>query len=128
MSVFDKARELGEEIASSKELREMREAEIMMMRDPEAQSIIKEFNEKQCAFREIQEQGRELTEGQKREAEELENRMLENPYIYNFFKAQQNFERILEQINTIISEAIGGGSSCSCISDDCGSCGCESCH
>lgn len=129
MSVIDKAKQLGEEIANSKELLEMREAELVMTRDPEALSIIQKFNEKQRIFRTIQEQGLELTDSQKREADELESEMLDNPYIYNFFKAQQTFEKVLEQINNIIGEAIGmGGGGCSCDSDDCGTCGCEECH
>lgn len=129
MSVIEKARELGIELSRCKELRGMREAEVMMLQNPEAQEIIKEFNEKQRAFQMIQSQGHELTEGQKKEAEDLERRMLDNPYIYNFFKAQQDFERILEEINNIIGEAIGSGSGCSCESD-CGdgTCSCNDCH
>ncbi|MHB1042560.1 MAG: YlbF family regulator [Eubacteriales bacterium] len=128
MSVIDKAKQLGEEIANSKELKEMREAELMMTKDPEALNIIQNFNEKQRVFRTIQEQGLELTDSQKKEVEDLESRMIDNPFIYNFFKSQQTFEKVLEQINNIIGEAIGMGSGCSCDSDDCNTCSCEECH
>lgn len=129
MSVLDKAKELGMELSSSTELISMREAEAMMLQNPEAQEIINEFNEKQRAFQMIQAQGQPLTEGQKKEAEDLEKKMLDNPYIYNFFKAQQTFEKILEAINNIIGEAIGTGSGCNCGSE-CGegSCDCEGCN
>lgn len=129
MSVLDKARELGMELSRSEELSSMREAEAMMLQNPEAQGIIKEFNEKQRAFHMIQSQGLQLTEGQKQEAEDLEKKMLDNPYIYNFFKAQQTFEKILEEINSIIGEAIGAGSGCGCGSDcNDSSCDCEGCN
>ena len=129
MSVLDKARELGVEISRCNELINMREAEVMMLQNSEAQEIIKEFNEKQRAFQMIQSQGQQLTEGQKQEAEELEKKMLDNPYIYNFFKAQQTFEKVLEEINRIIGESIGSGSGCGCESDCAdGSCGCNGCH
>lgn len=128
MSVIDKAKELGEELVNSNELREMRDAELIMMQNPEAQEIIKTFNEKREMFRVLEEKGQELTESQKSQADELESKMLDNPYIFNFFKAQQSFEKILEQINAIIGDAISGGSGCSCDSDDCGSCGCDGCH
>lgn len=129
MSVLEKARELGIELSRCKELHSMKEAEVMMLQNPEAQEIIKEFNEKQRFFQMLQSQGHQLTEGQKREAEDLEKRMLDNPYIYNFFKAQQDFEKVLEEINSIIGAAIGSGSGCSCGSD-CGTepCGCEGCN
>lgn len=129
MSVIDKARELGMELSRSEELNNMRTAEAMMLQNTEAQEIIKEFNEKQRSFQMIQSQGLQLTEGQKVEAEDLEKKMLDNPYIYNFFKAQQTFEKTLEQINNIIGEAIGAGSGCSCGSDCSeGSCDCEGCN
>lgn len=129
MSVLEKARELGIELSKSEEIISMREAEAMMLHNPEAQALIKEFNEKQQALRMMQSQGRELTEEMKREVEDLEARVLENPYIYNFFKAQQTFEKVLEDINNIIGQAIGTASGCSC-SSDCGTgpCDCEGCN
>ncbi len=114
MSVLEKARELGIELSKSKELVNVREAEEMMLKNPDAQKAIKEFNEKQKAFQVLVSQGLQLTEGQKKEIEELELNMLDNPYVYNFFKAQQEFEKTLEAINNIIGEAIGTNLHCSC--------------
>jgi cell fate (sporulation/competence/biofilm development) regulator YlbF (YheA/YmcA/DUF963 family) len=122
MSVMEKARELGNEIASSKELLAMRDAESAMLQEPAAKMILQEFEEKRRAFQMIQSQGHQLTESQKKEAEEIEKKMLDNPHIYSYFKAQQDFERILEGVNKIIGEAIGLKS---CCSDD-ENCGC--CH
>jgi len=125
MSILDKARELGAELSDSKELMSLREAEEMMLRNPDAQEAIKEFNEKQQSFQVIQSQGFPLTEGQKKELEDLELKMLDNPYVYNFFKAQQDFYKILEAVNDIIGEAIGmkqQGCNCEC---DCGDNSCE---
>lgn len=129
LTVLDKARELGKELSTSEELLTMRDAEARMLQNPEAQEIIKEFNEKQQFFRALQSQGQPLTDSQKKEAEDLETKMLDNPYIYNFFKSQQTFEKMLEEVNIIIGEAIGGGSGCNCGSDcDSGSCDCEGCN
>lgn len=128
MSILEKAYELGQEIATSKELQDMKEAEQALMGNEEAQKIIQEFNEKQKRFMAMQQQGLELSQVQKDEVKDLEKRMLDNPLIYEFFKAQQGFEKVLEQINEIISKAIAGenascGDSCN---DDCCS-GCSSC-
>lgn len=121
MSVIDKARELGDEIASSAELNAMRNAEAVMLQDSEAQKIIQEFQDKQKALYMIQSQGHQLTDSQKKEVELLENKMLANPLIRDYFQAQQNFEKVLEEINQIIGAAIAGqGNSCS---DEC----CSSC-
>jgi len=134
MSVLDKARELGAKLSISKELISLREAEGMMLKDPGANEAIKEFNEKQQSLQVIQSQGMPLTDGQKKEIEELELKMLNNPYVYNFFTAQQEFYKVLEAVNNIISEAIGvrqqgcgcGDDSCECGDDSCG-CGDENC-
>ena len=123
MSIIEKARELGSALSESKELSTMREAEKMMMENEEARDSIAKFDEKQRAYQLIQSQGNQLTEGQVNELEELEFNMLNNPYVYNFFKAQQEFQSILESINNIIGEAIGiKPQGCGCEDE---SCGCE---
>lgn len=121
MSILEKAYELGQEIAASKELAEMKNAELMMMQNEEAKRIIEEFKEKQKIYMSLQRQGVELTPGQKEDVERIEKAMLDNPLIYNFFKAQQNFEKVLEEINNIISQAITGQHA-SCSDECCSSC------
>lgn len=121
MSVLDKARELGAELSASKELISLKEAEEMMLKDPDANEAVKEFNAKQQSFQVIQSQGVQLTDGQKKELEDLELKMLNNPYVYNFFKAQHEFYKMLENINNIIEEAIGiKQQDCQCGDDNCG--------
>ncbi|WP_347490961.1 YlbF family regulator [Desulfoscipio sp. XC116] len=121
MSILEKAYELGQEIAASDELNDMKNSEMSMMQDPEAQGIIQEFNTKQKQYLEMQKQGQQLTDDQKKEVSDLEKRMLDNPLIYNYFQAQQKFEKVLEQINGIISNAITGQQS-SCSDECCSSC------
>lgn len=117
MSILEKARELGEEIATSVELEEMKEAEMAMMNDPEASLLVREFNEKQRAFMNLKMNGTDLTDKQMGEARELEDRVMENPLIVDFFRKQQSFEKIIEEINEIIASAIAGeGAACS---DEC---------
>ncbi|NLI14338.1 YlbF family regulator [Pelotomaculum propionicicum] len=127
MSILDKARELGAELAVSKELINFREAEEMMLKDPHAYDVVKAFNEKQQSFQVILSQGIALTDGQKKELEDLESKMLDNPYVYNFIKAQQEFFKLLETVNNILDEAIGmNQQGCECDDDSCG-CGGGSC-
>ncbi|MBE3588974.1 MAG: YlbF family regulator [Thermoanaerobacteraceae bacterium] len=125
MSVIEKARELGEEIARSPELTSMVAAQRAMLDDPEAKQIIDEFHQKQRALHMLQAQGFQLTGSQKADVEDLERRMLANPLIAEFFRAQQTFERVLEEINEIIGRAISGQPA-SCSDECCSSCcGCE---
>jgi len=129
VSVYSKAKELAVELSKSKELNNVREAEARMLQDLEARSIIDSFQKKQQVMRMLQSQGQILSESQMKEVEELEKQMVENPLIFNFFQAQQDFERVLERINRIIGESIGLGPECDCESE-CGegSCGCNGCQ
>lgn len=126
MSILEKARELGGEIASSGELDEMRRAEMAMLEDPEASLLIREFNEKQRKFMDLKAGGIDLNPEQASEIEDLESRVLDNPLIVDFFRKQQNFERVIEEINEIIARAISGGEGPACSDDCCSSCsGCS---
>ncbi|MCL5058758.1 MAG: YlbF family regulator [Actinobacteria bacterium] len=124
MSILEKARELGEEIASSPELQQMKEAEIAMMNDTQATDLVEEFNRKQRKYLDLKAQGADLDNEQVKETEDLEKKVMGNRLIVDFFRKQQNFERIIEQINEIISDAIAGGHGCSdgCSDDCCSSC------
>jgi len=126
VSVLDKARELGEEILNSGELHDMKKAELAMINDVEAKKIIKAFKEKQQNYQVVKSRGGALSKDQQKEVEDLEQKMLDNPLILEYFKAQQSFEQMLEEINNIIAGAISG-SNCSCPDDCCSTCG-ESCN
>ena len=54
--------------------------------------------------------------------------MVENPLIFDYFKAQQDFEQVLERINRIIGESIGLGRNAT-VKVECaeGSCDCNGC-
>lgn len=124
MSVREKAQELGEEIARSREFAAMVNAQQAMLQDAAAREIIEEFNHKQRLFRMLQSQGFNLTASQKAEVERLERRMLDNPLIAEYIRAQQEFERLLDEVNKIIDRAISSSFICSsgCCSncDECG--------
>jgi len=124
MSVLDKARELAAEILQSTELIEMRNAEQVMLGDGNAQKLIEEFKDKQKTYQLVRSQGKELTQTQQQEVDDLESKMLDNPLILDYFRAQQNFENMLEEINNIIAGAISGGE-CQC-SDACCVSSCDS--
>ena len=91
-------------------------------------SIINSFQKKQQAMHMLQSRAN-LNRRSEEEVEELEKQMVENPLIFDFFQAQQDFERVLERINRIIGESIGPGPQCNCESE-CGegSCGCNGCQ
>lgn len=119
MSIIDKAKALGEAIAASEELANLKKAETEMQQDVEAQAIILEFEELQNKFQLSHVEGKEISEEDRKLAEEVENKMTNNQHIRAYMESQRAFEQILQQINSIIGSAISGGQ---CGPSSCGPC------
>ncbi len=132
MSVVEKAKELADAISECDELKELRSAEARMTLDPAAQDILKEFQEKQREFYELQMTGGELNDTQKADVKRIEAAMSNNQYISAFVAAQGKFEELLKSVNVIIGKAISGDDSgCGCAGEcgpDCTDSGCGGCN
>lgn len=139
VEIYTKAKELADAIAASSELEALKEAELKMMMDAEARTIVEEYQTMQTEAMNSGINFEDLSPEEKEKVEAMENKMGENENITVFLAANQAFEQVLRSVNMIIGSAInGGGSDCgscgsagSCGSDS-GSCGCgsdgSSCH
>jgi len=122
-----KARELGEELARSREITAMHQAEMAMLQDPEAGNIVREFNAKRQMFDKMMARGEEPDGKLKEEAAAIEAKAQGNPLIDKFFAAQKEVENLLEMINEEIGAGLTGAvAGHECAPDDCGHCdGCS---
>ncbi len=122
--IMEKANELAEAIAGSKELAEMRDAELTMNADPTAVNIIEEFRDKQKAVYEKQMRGEELDEQDKKDIETIEGKMSGHPAIRSYLEASEKFEHLIRSVNLVIARAIAGpeeGCGCGTVcGPDCG--------
>jgi cell fate (sporulation/competence/biofilm development) regulator YlbF (YheA/YmcA/DUF963 family) len=108
VSILTKAMELGQEIANSPELKSKRDAEAAVLADPSAADMIREFQTKQRAMAEAQSSGRQLTNEEQEAMVELHRRMTENPKVEVFLESQRQFQRIINDINQILHQAVTG--------------------
>ncbi|MDA8213010.1 MAG: YlbF family regulator [Clostridia bacterium] len=120
--VLNKAKELAEAITECPELLALRDAEIAMGKDPGAQEIIAEFQEKQREFQEAVAGGKELTTEQEAARDALEEKMENNEFIRGYFEAQQKLENLLQAVNMVVGRAISGEDVSEC-GPGCSSCG-----
>ncbi|MHB9093310.1 MAG: YlbF family regulator [Eubacteriales bacterium] len=128
-----KASELADAIAECDELVAVRNAELAMNSDPEALKLIGEFQKKQQLVYNAQMSGNELSDEDKKDIQEIEGKMNDNPAIKAYMEASDKFEHLLKSVNTVIARAISGDEGCGCGSDcgpecgpECGSsCGCN---
>lgn len=109
MSVIARARELGRELARSREITALHRAETAMLQDPEAGAVVRDFNAKKQLFDSLAARGEEPDDRQKEEAAAIEARAQANPLIKRFFAAQKEVEELLERINQEIGTGLERG-------------------
>ena len=93
MDIFTKAKELADAIAGSAELASLKEAEMKMMMDSEARSIVEEYQGIQSDAMSKGLSFEDLSEEEKKHVEDLEAKMNENANISAFLGANQAFEQ-----------------------------------
>ncbi|MGB9792186.1 MAG: YlbF family regulator [Thermacetogeniaceae bacterium] len=122
MSYIEKAQELGRALLDCEETIILRAAEVTLDNDLEAQELIKDFQQKFKKIQDLQEAGEEVSEEDWREFNEAQEKVKANKTIQAYFAAQQNFQRLLNHVNTIINQVLRGNSCSSTCSGDCSGC------
>ena len=123
MDVIEKAKELGQSIADSKEMKRLKNSDINLQNDDLALQLMKEYKELQI----------ELVKASKAKldaeaVEDIKGRLLSKQqelYICEttneYLEAKSDFDRFMKTINDVISFAITGEDTCD--TGNCGSCG-----
>lgn len=105
---MDKAEELGDEILESSEYNELKDAEEAVESDETAKSLLDEFQAAQKRLQMAQANGQEVTQEQQQEIQSIQAKMQENEKIKEFMEAQQNFNKIMQTVNQVITSALQG--------------------
>ena len=126
--ILNKAHELGELIASSRELAEYQAQEMAFAADAEAQKALSVYEEKSAALAEEMRSGAmtpERLQGFRDRMNGMMAELTENPTAKAYLEAKSAFNRIITQINEILGYHINGGEEGGCG----GNCsGCSGCH
>lgn len=123
--IMAKARELGEMIQSSEEMKNMKNAEIMQENNDEAQELLKEFNlQRMNLARDMQSNKISREEAVKKNNEAFETLLEKSEVVKNYIEAKKEFDTMVNQINQILNFYITGQDpNCT---HDCSTCG--GCH
>ena len=108
MSLEAKAKELAAAIEDSDEFQALKEAEKKVEEDDEAKSILEEFQTKQQQMQMMQQAGGNINEAMKNEIQSLRADMQENRVISELMSKQQGFNKVMEEVNQVLSTAIQG--------------------
>ncbi len=126
MSIFDKARELGDLINSSEQALSLQQAKTNFEANPEACKIMEEYSDLQNA---IQMQMQTTTfdpkdfEDSRNKLSELASNVRANPIIKAYIDAENEFNIFVNQILTILKASIFGDDSCASGCEGCSGCG-----
>ncbi len=123
MDIMDRAKELGEAIADSKEMKRLKSSDANLQGDVKGMALMKEYKQLQIELVRASKEKRD-TETIEAIREELLNKQ-QQLYAYEitneYLEAKNAFDKFVKNINDIISFAINGEEECS--PDKCGSCG-----
>jgi len=130
--IYERAHRLAEAIAASEELAELRKTEKNMLENETALQIINDYQNAQAKLAECPE-GEDIPEELRAQIAEIEERMVNNELISEYFNAQDRFTQMLDEINSILAEAIASGKEApegpvpSCSTSGCGGCSFDGC-
>ena len=108
MEVFEKAKELGNQIKETQEYQELERVSQTLKDDPEAQQIIQQVQESQNSIEFSQKAGVEPGQEQVDQFNSLKDQMMSNLTVRNYMKAQEDFNNFMKKVNEAISSGITG--------------------
>jgi len=103
--VFEKAMALGVSIVESEEFKEIQKREDAIIKDANAQVLLKRFHELQNKQREMTKKGEFMTDEEVIELEQTQLKMVENKAVKSFSAAQEKFQAMMNEVMKIIRDA-----------------------
>ncbi|MEL7608461.1 MAG: YlbF family regulator [Bacillota bacterium] len=127
--IIDKARELGIALSESAEFTRMVETREALENDAATSEMLGEFRSKQEKMIQMlsdEESDREAVSALANDVENIQGMLLENPVFSNALDAQNDFQQLMNRVNSVISSCIGleprSGGGCGGSCSSCGGC------
>lgn len=122
--IIEKTRELGEMIQNSKEMKNVKNAEILQENDDKAQELLKEFNlQRMNLARDMQSSKISREEAIKKNNEAFEEMLSKSETIKKYIDAKKEFDGLVNQVNQILNFYITGQDpNCTHNCSTCGGC------
>lgn len=124
--IIKKAKELGELIQNSDEMKKVKELEALQEQDENAKTLLMEFNMNRMNLgRDMQSGKISEEEAVKKNNEAFEKLIAGSEIIKNYVEAKNELDRVVNEVNGILNYYITGHAPGGC-SHDCSACG--GCH
>lgn len=111
----DKARELGRVIGQSAEYQAVKRSSEALNSDREAVTLLQQMEKIRTDAQQMIQRGEQPTEEMERQLDELLTKVQSNPVYQRAISAQENFDKIMYQVNNWIMEGMKKGATSSII-------------
>lgn len=129
MDIMDKAKELGQMIASSEQYTRLIQAEIAQTNDEDAQKLLKHYNARRIEIArkmKKEQSGPEELEQYRTELQQEFDLLVENENVKEYIEAKKAFEQLMKSVNSVIAFYVTGEEQSGCSPDKCSGCsGCQ---
>lgn len=111
----DKARELGRVIGQSSEYQAVKRSSEALNSDREAVTLLQQMEKIRTDAQQMIQRGEQPTEEMERQLDELLTKVQSNPVYQRAISAQENFDKIMYQVNNWIMDGMKKGATSSII-------------
>ena len=108
MSVMEKAQELADEILDTDEYETLQAVQEKVNGDEDAQQILQQIQNKQRQAQMAQQNGQPVSDDIRQDLQSLQAKMQENDTLKELQEAEENFNKVMETVNQVISGALQG--------------------
>jgi cell fate (sporulation/competence/biofilm development) regulator YlbF (YheA/YmcA/DUF963 family) len=115
MMLEDKARELGRVIGQSAEYQAVKRSSEALNADREAVTILQQMEKIRMDAQQMIQRGEQPTEAMETELDELLSKVQANPVYQRAISAQENFDKVMYQVNNWIMDGMKKGATSSII-------------
>lgn len=111
----DKARELGRVIGQSPEYQAVKKSSDALNSDREAVAILQQMEKIRTEAQQLMQRGEHPTQEMEQQLDDLLSNVQTNPVYQRAISAQENFDKVMYQVNNLIMEGMKKGATSSII-------------
>lgn len=111
----EKARELGRVIGQSPEYQAVKKSSDALNGDREAVAILQQMEKIRTAAQQLIQRGEHPTQEMEQQLDDLLSKVQTNPVYQRAISAQENFDKVMYQVNNLIMEGMKKGATSSII-------------
>lgn len=112
--------ELGNSIAESEEIQNLKDLQTKIFENREAYELIMRFQDARMKMDNKKKDGLLVAKQEEDHLDILEQQLNSNPIITELMSAQEKFDNLMQAVYFAMNQAITGGDSCSSGCDSCG--------